>query len=74
MSGDMPVARNCSSAHTALKFPRSWRRSMRIEGTVKLLAVLAPNGKPTSTKVMVAHPTPALEETREVVEMHFRPE
>jgi TonB family protein len=64
-------------------------RSMRIEGTVKLLAVVAPNGRPTSTRVMGGHPifakaavdavekwkwTPAPEETREVLEMHFRPE
>jgi TonB family protein len=64
-------------------------RSLRIEGTVKLLAVVAPNGKPTSTRVMGGHPvfakaavdavekwkwTPAPEETREVLEMHFRPE
>jgi hypothetical protein len=31
-------------------------RSMRIEGTVKLLAVVAPNGMPTSTRVMGGHP------------------
>jgi TonB family protein len=64
-------------------------RSMRIEGTVKLLAVVAPNGKSTSTRVMGGHPvfakaavdavekwkwTPGPEETREVLEIHFRPE
>lgn len=64
-------------------------RSMHIEGTVKLLVIVAPNGKPTSTKVVGGHPLfakaasdavekwkwmPAPEETREVLEMHFRPE
>jgi TonB family protein len=52
---------------------------MRIEGTVKLLVLVAANGKPTSTKVIGGHPlfakaasdavekwrgTPAPEETR----------
>jgi TonB family protein len=64
-------------------------RSMHIEGTVKLLVVVAPNGKPTSTKVIGGHPllakssadavekwkwTSAPEETREVVELHFHPD
>jgi TonB family protein len=64
-------------------------RAMRLEGTVKLLVVVAPNGKPTSTKVIGGHPlltktsvdavekwkwTSAAEETREFVELHFHPD
>ena len=64
-------------------------RSMHIEGTVKLLVIVAPNGKPSSTKVVGGHPLfakaasdavekwkwiPAPEETREVLEMHFHPD
>ena len=61
-------------------------RSMRLAGTVKVLVVVAPNGRPTSTKVMGGHPllaraaveaiekwrwTPSAEETTEPVELHF---
>jgi TonB family protein len=64
-------------------------RTMRLEGTVKLLVVVAPNGKPISTKVIGGHPlltktsvdtvekwkwAPAAEETREFVELHFHPD
>ena len=64
-------------------------RSMRIAGTVKVLVVVAPNGRPTSTKVNGGHPllaraaTDAIEkwrwistneETKELVELHFHPE
>jgi TonB family protein len=63
--------------------------SMHIEGTVKLLVIVAPNGKPTSTQVMGGHPLlakssvgavekwkwiSAPEETKEVVELHFHPD
>jgi TonB family protein len=64
-------------------------RSMRIEGTVKLLVVVVPNGRPTSTRVIGGHPllakaaadaidkwrwAPAPEETKELVELHFHPD
>ena len=64
-------------------------RSMRLAGTVKVLVVVAPNGRPTSTKVMGGHPLlvsaaedavkkwkfePASQEDSGVVEFTFRPE
>jgi TonB family protein len=64
-------------------------RSMHIEGTVRLVVVVAPNGKPTSTKVIGSHPllakssvdavekwkwSPAPEESKEVLELRFHPD
>lgn len=64
-------------------------RSMRIEGTVKVLVAVAPNGRPRSTKVNGGHPLlaraatdaiekwrwiPANEETQELIELRFRPD
>jgi TonB family protein len=62
---------------------------MRIEGTVKVLVTVAANGRPASTRIIGGHPllakaavdviekwkwTPATEETKEPVELHFHPE
>ncbi len=67
----------------------SLARSMHIEGTVKVLAVVAPNGRTTSTKVIGGHPllaksaveaiekwkwAPAPEETKEPIELRFHQE
>jgi TonB family protein len=64
-------------------------RSMRLEGTVKVMVVVAPGGTPTSQRVIGGHPlltraatdaidkwkwAPAPEETKELVEIHFRPD
>jgi TonB family protein len=64
-------------------------RSARIEGAVKVIVAVAPNGRPTSTKVVGGHPVLAKaavdaiekwkwfgspDETTELVEIHFRPE
>lgn len=64
-------------------------RSMRIDGTVKVLVLVAANGMPTSRKVIGGHPvlakaavdaldkwkwTIAPEETKELVEIHFHPD
>jgi TonB family protein len=63
-------------------------RSMRIEGTVKVLVTVAPDGRCTFTRVIGGHPVLAkaavdaiekwkwntnTEETRELVELHFNP-
>jgi TonB family protein len=64
-------------------------RSMRIEGTVKVLVTVGVNGRSTSIKLVGGHPllakaataaiekwrwTAASEETTELVELHFHPE
>ena len=64
-------------------------RSMRLEGTVKILVVVGPNGIPVSRKVIGGHPllaraagdaidkwrwASAPEETKELVEIHFHPD
>jgi TonB family protein len=63
-------------------------RSMRIEGTVKVLVTVAPNGRCTLARVIGGHPVLAkaavdaiekwkwstsTEETKEPVELHFHP-
>jgi TonB family protein len=63
-------------------------RSMRIEGTVKVLVTVAPNGRCTLARVIGGHPVSAkaavdaiekwkwstsTEETNEPVELHFHP-
>jgi TonB family protein len=64
-------------------------RSARIEGAVKVMVAVAPNGRPTSTKVVGGHPVLAKaavdaiekwkwvaspDESMELVEIHFHPE
>jgi TonB family protein len=64
-------------------------RSARIEGAVKVMVAVAPNGRATSTKVVGGHPVLAKaavdaiekwkwvaspEESTELVEIHFHPE
>jgi TonB family protein len=64
-------------------------RSMRIEGTVKVLVTVAPNGRCTVARVIGGHPVLAKaavdaiekwkwstnpEETKEGVELHFHPD
>ena len=64
-------------------------RSARIEGAVKVMVAVAPNGRPTSTKVVGGHPVLAKaavdaiekwkwvaspDESTELVEIHFHPE
>src|SRR4051794_38788794 len=64
-------------------------RSARIEGAVKVMVAVAPNGTPTSTKVVGGHPVLAKaavdaiekwkwvaspDESTELVEIHFHPE
>jgi TonB family protein len=63
--------------------------SARIEGAVKVMVAVAPNGRPTSTKVVGGHPVLAKaavdaiekwkwaaspDESTELVEIHFHPE
>ena len=64
-------------------------RSMGIEGTVKVLVTVAPNGRCTLVRVIGGHPVLAkaaldaiekwkwsssIEETKEPVELHFHPD
>ncbi len=64
-------------------------RSARIEGAVKVMVAVAPNGRATSTKVVGGHPVLAKaavdaiekwkwvaspDESSELVEIHFHPE
>jgi TonB family protein len=64
-------------------------RSMRLEGTVKVLVVVAPNGIPISKRVVGGHPLlaraagdaidkwrwlPTPTETKELVEIRFHPD
>jgi TonB family protein len=64
-------------------------RAMRIDGKVKVLVLVAPNGAPISQRVIGGHPvlakaagdaidkwkwTSAPEQTKELVEIHFRPD
>jgi TonB family protein len=87
-----PLARSCcftqSSEPVVPQYPEL-ARSARIEGAVKVMVAVAPNGRPTSTKVVGGHPVLAKaavdaiekwkwvaspDESTELVEIQFHPE
>jgi len=87
-AGDPPQPKLRSVATKVTPMYPDTAKRMRLEGTVRVEATVAPNGTVRLTKVLGGHPVlaqasdaavlkwrwePAHEESTEVVELHFHP-